>query len=54
MKRILKSIGAWFRKVFHVIKRMEELNDYRYENYAQDRFDRLEQRLAVLEDQLRK
>ena len=54
MNRVLKAVGAWFRKVFHVIKRLEELNDYRYEDYAQDRFNKLEQRLGALENQLRK
>lgn len=54
MKRTLTVIGAWFRRVYEVFKRMEEAVDYRYEDYAEGRFKRLERRLAFLESQLRK
>ncbi|HEV2112049.1 MAG TPA: hypothetical protein VGT99_11900 [Gammaproteobacteria bacterium] len=54
MKRTLTAIGAWFRRVYDVLKRMEEAVDYKYEDYAQERFKKLEQRLASLENKLRK
>lgn len=54
MKRTLTAVGAWFRRVYEVLKRMEEAVDFKYEDYAERRFKKLEQRLAVLEGRLRK
>lgn len=54
MKRTMRSVGAWFRRIYEGLKRAEEAMDYRYEDYAETRFKRLEQRLATLENQLRK
>ena len=49
MRRILKAVGAKIRRVFEVLSRLEQLIEYRYEDYAEDRFKRLEERLAILE-----
>jgi len=54
MRRAFTAIAAWARTAYHVLKNLEEAAHYRYEDYAQDRFKRLEQRLATLEDQARK
>ena len=54
MKRALTAVGAWFRRTYHVLKRMEEAVDYRYEDYAEERFKKLEQRLTALENRPRK
>lgn len=54
MSLTLTAVGAWFRRVYEMLKRMEEAVDFKYEDYAEGRFKKMEQRLAVLEDQLRK
>jgi hypothetical protein len=54
MKRTLTAVGTWFRRVYEVLKRMEEAVDYKYEGYAEERFKKMEQRLSALESQLRK
>ncbi len=46
------TLKTWARNAFQTLKAIERTVDYRYEDYAQDRFNRLEQRLAVLERQL--
>ena len=54
MKRTTAPVGTWFRRVYDALKRAEEAMDYRYEDYAETRFRKIEQRLATLENQLRK
>ena len=54
MNSTLRAIGSWFRKVYEAIKRFEEAQDYRYEDYAQKRFKQMEQRLGALENRLQK
>ena len=54
MRRASTAISAWIRSAYQVLKNLEAAADYRYEDYAQDRFRRLEQRLAALESQTRK
>jgi len=54
MKRTLSAAGAWFRRIYEVLKRAEEAMDYRYEDYAGERFKEMEQRLAALENRPRK
>jgi len=53
MKRLLETLAAWCRGAYGALQRAEEALDYHYEDYAQDRFARLEQRLAALEERLR-
>jgi hypothetical protein len=54
MRRILRTVGARIRRVFEVLARLEQLIEYRYEDYAEARFKTLEQRVITLENQLRK
>lgn len=54
MNRTLTAVGAWFRRAYDVLKRMEDAVDYRYEDYAEERFKKMERRLATLENQPRK
>ena len=54
MKRTLTAVGTWFRRAYDVLKKIEEAVDYNYEDYAEERFKKLEQRLAILENKLRK
>lgn len=54
MRRILPAVGAWFRKVYGALKRLEEALDYRFEDYAVERIKLLEQRIAALEDAARR
>ncbi len=51
MKRTLTVVSAWFQKAYNVLKRLEEAADYRYEDHAEERFKKLEHRLAALENQ---
>ena len=54
MKRTVGAVGAWFRRVYEALKKAEEAMDYQYEDYAETRFRKIEQRLATIENQLRK
>lgn len=49
MRNPLATVKTWGRQTFQVLRAFEEAVEYRYEDYAQDRFARLEQRVAALE-----
>jgi len=54
MKSIAGKAIAWFRKIYQALEEMETALDYRYEDYAQERMLKLEQRIAALEAAVRK
>jgi hypothetical protein len=54
MKSTLRVVGVWFRDVYEALKSAEDAMDYRYEDYAEMRFKKLEQRIFVLENATRK
>jgi hypothetical protein len=54
MKSALRAVSAWFRNIYETLKRAEDAMDYRYEDYAELRFRKLEQRIVVLENASRK
>ena len=54
MDRVLTAVGAWFRRAYEAVKRMEDAVDYKYEDYAEERFKKMEHRLASLENQPKK
>jgi hypothetical protein len=54
MKSISIKVMAWFRKTYQALKDWEAALDYRYEDYAQERMLKLEERIAALEAAVRK
>ncbi|MFI4920129.1 MAG: hypothetical protein ACHQAZ_00645 [Gammaproteobacteria bacterium] len=54
MDSAVSKIGAWFRKAYQAIKDIEDAMDYRYQDYAQARMDRLERRMTALEGTAKK
>lgn len=52
MPKSVDTLKTWGRKAFHTLKAFETAVDYRYEDYAQERFERLEQRVAALEERM--
>jgi hypothetical protein len=48
------ATGVWLRKVYGVLQRVGEAIDYKYEDYAEERFKKMERRLAALEDHPRR
>jgi len=51
MHKSFTALSAWSRKALRSIKAFEDALDYRYEDYAQDRFAKLEKRVDLLEKQ---
>jgi hypothetical protein len=49
MRKLLTAAKTWGHKAFLAARAFEEAMDYRYEDHAQGRFERLEQRVASLE-----
>jgi len=49
MKDLMSKVGAWFKKTYQVVKKIEDAMDYRVEDYALDRIKVLEQRISTLE-----
>jgi hypothetical protein len=54
MDRVLRAVGAWFQRAYEAVKRMEDAVDYKYEDYAEERFKKMEHRPASLENQPKK
>lgn len=54
MKDIVSKVGAWFKKIYQVLKNIDDALDYSFEDYAVDRIKALEQRVTILEGMTRK
>jgi hypothetical protein len=50
VKNPLIPLKAWAGRTFRVLKAFEEAIEYRFEDYAEERIDGLERRVALLED----
>jgi|GEM_PF-3168402 len=50
MKSPFSPLRNWARRTFLALKTMEKAMDYRFEDYAQERLQGLERRVAALED----
>ncbi len=48
---LFRALRQWFATTGVTARAIEEMADYRYEDYAQDRFDKLERHIALLEQQ---
>lgn len=49
MPKSIDTVKTWGRKAFRTLQAFEAAVEYRYQDYAQERFDRLERRVAALE-----
>lgn len=52
MANRFNALKTWARNTFQTLKAIEGAVDYHYEDHAQERFTRLERRVALLEQQL--